>query len=226
MENIKTGDLILESDKSSIAPYIRFITFCEYNHCTVAIRLDTSKLPEMEIVRTGGTLFVLEPRYVGISILDCIKEKQNFDNDIKTLILPLKDKLYTSEFVKHVKNFIVVNCEYLIYENKPVKILNNKNIDKQKYIRRSNDLFYSKLANILCSERIGSLYYRSLNEHINTKAKNYNVLEPATFIKKDHIFNKLFEDPIIIKSVDYSYSYVIIVIVILLILFILYILFY
>jgi hypothetical protein len=133
-EKIKTGDLILESDEGAIAPFIKVLTFSNYNHCTVGIRLDITKLPEIKVVRTGGVLFVLEPKLHKFWIADSLKSKADFKADYSTLIYPLKDELYTSEFEHHVTNYLYNNCKYIVYNGKQINIKEkyNENYNRRK----------------------------------------------------------------------------------------------
>jgi hypothetical protein len=61
--NIETGDLLLVSFANIAGYLIRFITLSEFHHTALAIRIDENYLPNIKVVRTGGSLYILDYYY-------------------------------------------------------------------------------------------------------------------------------------------------------------------
>lgn len=107
-DGFKTGDLLVNSSHGTLAEIIKNITFNDYNHVTMAVRLDITVLPRIKIVRDGGTMFIVEItkhlKYPTIFI------RQSRYRNYKVIRYPLRDELYTNDFVKQLKKFIKYNC--------------------------------------------------------------------------------------------------------------------
>ena len=172
---IRTGDLLLVSDYSPLAPIGRFLTSSEYNHSTVAVRLDTSVLPEIKL-SAGGELFIFE-KIAFRSVL--LKEIPDYSKANKILRLPLKAEYYTKDFEDKLTNFLNSTCKSIQYKNKEFKIQRK---DKDYPVRSHPQIF-----DILCSEISFSLYYATLD--LKDQQIPW-VIAPSDFLNFNYLFDQ------------------------------------
>src|SRR5438445_10325155 len=128
----KTGDLCITRTLGKFASLIRGITISNYNHVCIAIRVDPKFLPRLKIVRDGGVILFLEkaknPRTGEIGRI----LRPNLMQNIKVLRLPLKDNLYTPQFVENMTRLLYQSAhsveikerEYTKIEPPPIRHLN------------------------------------------------------------------------------------------------------
>src|SRR5688572_3307687 len=60
MDTIETGDVVLLSSVTPFAILVKWAINSIWNHVAIAARIDKSKLPEIIVVPTGGTLCLIE----------------------------------------------------------------------------------------------------------------------------------------------------------------------
>lgn len=179
--SFKTGDLCIARTLGKFASLIRGITISDYNHVTVAIRIDPRILPQLKIVRTGGALLFLEksknPENGEIQRVARINAMMN----MKVLRLPLKDELYTEEFQEKIKELLYLTAfkvelklkEYIKIE-KPSNFESTMNV-----INRSVPI--PKINNV-CSENTAEFYLNTLPDAIDKNITPAIVFVPQTFL--------------------------------------------
>lgn len=224
--SFKTGDLCVTKTLGKFASLIRTITISNYNHVTVAIRIDPAFLPQLKIVRTGGILLFLEksknPENGEIQRVIRINAMMN----IKTLRFPLKDEHYTEDFEKRVENLLYLTAfkvEPRIKEY--IKIQKPEGFTSDlKLVDRSVPI--PQIQNV-CSENTADFYSNTLQDKIDKNVVPAVVFVPHTFIgSKGNPYYGLFDPAEVIYDVnptnDYWWELIIVILFIIVILILLY----
>jgi hypothetical protein len=119
MDQIQTGDVVL---MSSITPFAIVVKWClasEYNHISVAVRIDESFLPDIKVVPTGGKLLLLE--FNGDNYKNILTNQIHHGNRLVQLedLLPKYKKIavrklnpiyLSDQFYTDTERFIMENC--------------------------------------------------------------------------------------------------------------------
>jgi hypothetical protein len=218
-DSFKTGDLCITATAGIFPVFARIITNSDYNHACVAIRIDVTKLPRIQIVHTGGTLLFIE----GLHMLSSTKFlKVNDMSNTKILQLSLNDKYYTNDFVNNIYN--------LIYNDMDTIKLNNKIITIQKPevyedINNISKKYLIKYFVGICSEYSANFYNVTLHKHIEFESSKF-LFVPGDFLKSSNnpYYNLFHKTTVIYETQDFNYSVcVLILILVIIILMILYI---
>lgn len=221
-DTFKTGDLCISRTSGKYASFIRGVTNSDYNHSCVAIRIDSSKLPNIKLVKTGGTLLFIEGQNL---ITDNRRLTTNFMDNEKIVRLNLKDEYYTPDFEQKVLELIYTDIKEVIIEpDKSIKIRipNNFKSDIHK-----NDKYQPiKKLRILCSEYSANFYHITLNDYIDKRIKYPLLFTPNNFIKSENNpYYYLFDNQVLIynsNSSNYDWlkllAYIILIILIIIVL--------
>jgi len=205
-DSFKTGDLLLNSSTGAFATVVQYVTFSDYNHSTVTVRIDMSYLPKIKIVREGGKLFLIE-LIKDIKFPKLILWESQYINK-KVERFPLKDKYYTKEFEQNLTHFLNIHCVLLRFINKP-DIYVEKNPEssqlKHKFQLRRNNLPTAICS--ICSELTASIYLTCLPEETKNRKYEPYLYLPRTYSNKKHRFNHLFEQGIIVYSNNINNNY-------------------
>jgi hypothetical protein len=211
----RTGDLYVNSSDGLLASVIKHITFSDYNHTTLCIRLDPSYFPKIKIVRDGGKMFILE-LIKSLKYPKMYLRESRYTN-FKLLRFPLKDIYYTSDFVNRLTRFIESNCVKIeLYDWTTYEIQQDNNIINDFKLRKSN---LATSIGSICSELTYSVYKYCLPSIV--KDINKTLLIPGHYTENNNSnpLKDLFNSKIQIQNNDvYNNSYNVILPVIFLIL--------
>lgn len=193
--NCKTGDLIVIGSEGFGPQILKTLCNTEYNHSTIVVRLDCSKLPEIKIVKTGGTLFFLEIEKK-IDTFNYILIEPGYTNHI-VLKLELKNEYYNLEFESELKNILDSLCVY-------VKFKNNTVINLNKYSKKNNLFTPCKrlIHPVICSELVLGIYTKLLKIQ---KYDNKIMYLPHHFSTDS--WDTYFIKSIIYKNIPNTYNY-------------------
>jgi hypothetical protein len=200
-DSFKTGDLCISKTSGKYASFIRGVTNSNYNHSCVAIRIDTTKLPEIKILRTGGALLFIEGQNL---IHDNRRLTVNFMQNEKVLKLSLDDKYYTSEFEEKVLELLYTDIKEIILElDKPkkVKIPNGFNSESHRFDKKQS----IRKLRVLCSEYSANFYNITLNSHLDKNPVLPQLFTPENFLNQSkNPYYKLFNSQTLVYDANVS----------------------
>lgn len=201
-DKFKTGDLCINRTHGKFASFIRGISISEYNHASIAIRIDEKYLPKLKIVRTGGTLLFMEKdRFPDTNELGR-NLRTHFMEHIKILRFPLKNKLYTDEFKNRLEIFLhhkAVNVEII----KGQKILIHKDKDLDTQIFKYSRLQPIPKIETVCSELSADFYSVVFHDKIDKNITPALVFSPQTFLTSNgNPYHNLFNAPEVVFDIS------------------------
>lgn len=189
-DDIRTGDVVLMSSATPMSVIVRWGVFSDYNHSAVAVRIDMQQLPDIKIVRTGGTLCLVE--FNGDDYVNLLTGEIHHGNRLvqmdpmikkyrRIAIRHLHEYHYTESFVMRLRNFIFRYCRH--------------KTDVQLAIPALNSIFAFDMPNdnsdnhpAFCSELSAKLYGDIISNSIQ---ENYKKFLPHHFASNK--YNHLFE---------------------------------
>ena len=122
-DQIQTGDVVLLSSITTFAIIVKWTNFTEFNHVAVAVRIRSEKLPEIKVVKTGGTLCLIE--FNGDDFKNVLTGQIHHGNRLVLLddIIAKYKRIsyrrlhhlhYSSNFNNKIKDFIKKYCNTII----------------------------------------------------------------------------------------------------------------
>jgi hypothetical protein len=226
---VETGDIILMSSITTFSVIVRWSNATDFNHCSIAVRIDENKLPEVKIVKTGGTLCAIE--FNGDDYKNVLTGEIHHGNRLVVLndmlskykrisVRKLKNEHYTEGFVERAKNFILKYCKHKVKIDMLTPALNSV---FGLELKDDN----SDQHPVFCSELTSKFYGDIINGSIKT---NYKNLLPHHFVgsKYNHLFDSdvidIKNEPHDVMDFMQSWVFLIILLLILIIIFILFVL--
>jgi len=192
---LSTGDILIYSSSDYFSNITKLITWSEYNHVAIVLRIDSTHLPQIKILENGGDLFILESI---TNLLNLFPNKFTFKikkmdiNSCKIMYRKIRETHKTTNFYIRLINYIQSN---VVEIHKSDKIINDV-----KVIGSNND----KIIPIPTHEsnNYTSAYCSNLSMGFYNYTLNLNILDfnyyPRDFLdpKLDYIFesSKLLED--------------------------------
>jgi hypothetical protein len=121
-DQIQTGDVILMSSITPFAIVVKWSICSEYNHVSIAVRIDKDYLPNIKVVKRGGMLCLIE--FNGDLIKNVLTGKNHKGNRLvvfndiidkyKRLSFRKLDRIhYTDQFERKVEDFIYKYCNHV-----------------------------------------------------------------------------------------------------------------
>jgi len=207
-QQYKTGDLLVNNSRGKFATTIRFFTISNYNHVTVAVRIDPNYLPKIKIVRTGGAILFLEPSRVKENGQYKREVRINMMDNKKVLRLPLKDQFYSREFENRITELIYQTGNCLELKHKEyIKIQQPENF-RPTLNYMSNRIQLTSPILYLCSENVADFYDTILPEHIDKTITPANGFVPQTFLGPvGNPYYNLFESSQIVYDINATDNY-------------------
>jgi hypothetical protein len=204
LNEVKTGDVLLVSCNTFAGGILKVITLTPFNHIDVAIRIDESYLPRIKILKTGGTLCILQAKCPFKTVLQKLKYRLVLRKiDINTtnkqyICRSVKEEIYNDSFFQKVVNYIGSNIVEF-NENEKISAVDNVIDCTDKTIPltiRNKDHFLSPKSSNICSELAFSFYSYTVGHNI-FKTDKYVIL-PHHFTEPN--FNDFFDSEKMLKQ--------------------------